>query len=815
MKILIDMQCMQSGSSKGGIGRYSYSLLKAMIANNKSHEISILLNAKLPMPNYDKLAELIPQNRIYKFYTSGDTREFFKENYIRSELAKLSREYTVALINPDILFIMSLFEGLYERTITSLGEIFPANKTVVILYDLIPLVEKEKYLTSHIVDKHYMSKIFFLIQSGLLLSISKFSKNEAMNVLKIPDKQIVNISSAIDEKFKKIQISELTKSKLYKKYGINDKFLMFTGSYDLRKNQENLIRSFALLEEKIRKNYQLLIIGTGSPSVLDRLKNITKELGFNRNEVIFLGYIDDEELLNFYNLTSLFVFPPLREGFGLPALEAMSCGVPTIGSNTTSIPEVINKADALFSPNDINCISSRIKQVLEDDNFAQELIEHGLLQAKNFSWDKSAIKTLEAIEDQYEKVKNDSFYSYKNIYDTLVHKISIIENIREIDKNELIKASNCLAENKKENKKNIGIISTWNTRCGIASYTSYLINTFLDKTIILAPYIDESELIKKDESNVLRVWSMRSDDFEKLLQQIKDEELDTIFIQFNYGFFEFTNFKKLIEKLIELDIKVNITFHSTSDDLTKKDKSLKILADSLKKCKQIFVHTTQDVQNLNKLEIRHNVILLNQGVIDITHPRKTKNINEKFQISTYGFFLKPKGLINIIKAFKILIDKGYNLSLLMLNAKYSDAASNDLIKTANELILTYKLENHVELNTNYLSDEESILQLSRTDLVVYPYTNTGESSSAAIRMAIAARTNIAVTPQSIFDEVKDFSFVFDGDGIDDLVVGLSDAIEQIKENNEAVKKMKIKRENFRKKHLYSKISKKIKKILFR
>lgn len=812
MRLLVDMQCMQSGSSKGGIGRYAYSLLEAMVHNNKNHEISILLNNELPMHNYEKLLKLIPKERIYKFYTWGDTREYFKDNYTKSELAKLCREYTISMINPDMLFIMSLFEGLYEKTVTSVGEIFPANRTVVILYDLIPLVEKEKYLTSAVVDKHYMSKIFYLIQAGLLLSISQFSKDEAMHVLKIPENQITNISSAIDKKFQKIDIEESIKSKLFEKYGIRDKFLMFTGSYDIRKNQKNLIRSFAALEHSTRARYQLVIIGTGSSSVLEKLKALVKKLGFKNEEVIFLGYVSDEELLYLYNLTSLFVFPPLQEGFGLPALEAMSCGVPTIGSNTTSIPEVINKADALFNPYDVNCITSRMTQVLEDENFAKELVVHGLAQAKNFSWDKSALVALKAIEERYDSLEDRFSINYKYTYDTLLDKISKIEDIRKTSENSLIKASNILAQNKKEHKRHIGIISTYNTRCGIASYTKYVADSFLDRAIILAPYVYKEQLTTKDESFVYRSWHINKDDFKNLLQIVKDEKLDTIFIQFNYGFYGFYDLNYLIDSLCEIGVKVNITLHSTTDDTSKKDKSLAILSTSLKRCQHIFVHTQKDIANLHALDIKEHIYLVNQGIIDIT-TSKIKNKTTQFKIATYGFFLESKGLINIIKAFKLLLDRGYNSSLLMLNAKYSDAASNHLIKNANDLIKMNKLENFIELNTDYLSDEETISRLSKTDLVVYPYADTNESSSAAVRMAIAAKTDIAITPQQIFEEVKEFAFVFESESIEDITNGLENIIQETQKQSLDINKRAIKREKFREENLYSKISKNLKELL--
>jgi len=809
MRILIDMQSMQSGSSKGGIGRYSLSLLEAMVKNNTKHEISILLNADLSLEHLGKLQRLIPNSRIYKFYKDGDTREIFDQNSFRGESSKLAKEYVVSLINPDIFFIMSLMEGLYESVITSVGELYPSKRTAVVLYDLIPLVEKEKYLSSLVVHNHYMGKLFYMIQSGILLSISQFSKDEAVSLIKTPPEQIVNISSAIDDKFKKIDIPLDKKTEILTRYGIRDKFLMFTGSFDIRKNQERLIKSFAALDKKLRKDYQLVIIGTGAPQVLEHLQSVVKSEKLHKNnEVLFLGFVNDDDLLSLYNLASLFVFPTLREGFGLPALEAMSCGIPTIGSNTTSIPEVINKKEALFSPLSIEQISQKLEEVLSNKEFSEELIEHGLKQAENFSWDLSAQKTIQALEDQFNKIGSRKLEPESIIYNKLIKKVSKIPNLDLMTDNDLKSVSNMIAKNYEENRRNIGVISTWNTRCGIASYIKYLSPSFLKNAIILAPYITKEELVVDDENFVLRCWNMFNDELEELYKNIEYLELDTVFIQFNYGFFNFHEFNRFIQKLSNKVIKIFITLHSTQDKPKQEEKKLSDISLSLKSFNNIFIHTEQDILNLNNIGVKDNIQLVNQGIIDI-YPVEEIKEQKEFTIATYGFFLENKGLIDFIKVFKKLIDKGYDLKLKMYNAKYSDAASNDLINQATLLIKEYSLEEYIQMDIIYLSDIVTIQNLSKVDLVVFPYKNTGESSSAAVRMAIAAGAKIAVTPQGIFDEVKDFSFIFKDDTIEGMTEGMEYTIEQIKKDDEIINNMKNKMIQFRKENSYSKLSHKI------
>jgi len=527
MKLLIDMQAAQGMSAKGGIGRYAYNLLEAMIKNNKSHDISILLNARLPLDIYDRLCTLLPTQDIHIFEAFVDTAQRVKENHFRSEASKLTKEFVVSMINPDLFLIMSFVEGFFDGVITSMEGIFPTQRTVTILYDLIPLVQKEIYLQEPKIKNHYMQKISNLKECELLLSISEFSKNEAIEMLQIDKNNIVNISSGVDEKFSPVKVSQKSKDRLYKKYSIKNKFLMYTSSFDVRKNQKNLILAFALLDYEIRKDYQLLFIGNGSTSAIDKLKVIINETGLNQDDVIFLGYINDEDLLNLYNLASLFVFPSLSEGFGLPALEAMNCSVPTIGSHNTSIIEVIDNKDAFFDPTDVKSIAAKIQQVLEDESFSNDLKLKGIEQAKKFSWDITAIKALYALEKRYKTLKP----KYANQYSNFIQKISDIKGIKEVSDKELICLSNYMHLNMQKHNKKIGIITTWNTRCGIASYARYLSQSFINKSLILAPKVDKADLIAPDESNILRVWKIAHDDLKQLLDYIFNAKLETIFIQ--------------------------------------------------------------------------------------------------------------------------------------------------------------------------------------------------------------------------------------------------------------------------------------------
>jgi glycosyltransferase involved in cell wall biosynthesis len=161
---------------------------------------------------------------------------------------------------------------------------------------------------------------------------------------------------------------------------------------------EGLIRAYAQLSTALRQRYQLVIAGKISEGEKRKHLGIAKQHGLGKEDIVFTGYVSDEDLVRLYNLCEVFVFPSIHEGFGLPVLEAMACGAAVIGSNTTSIPEVIGRTDALFDPYDESFISQKLYQALTDKDFRQSLKKNGLKQAKKFSWDISALRAIRAFE---------------------------------------------------------------------------------------------------------------------------------------------------------------------------------------------------------------------------------------------------------------------------------------------------------------------------------------------------------------------------------------------------------------------------------
>lgn len=230
-------------------------------------------------------------------------------------------------------------------------------------------------------------------EADAIISVSESTKEDLIDLYKINPDKIKVIYPGVGEEFKKLDLSKIYKIK--EKYNLPEKFILYFGTIEPRKNIDGIIKSFDLLKENLKSDIKLVI--AGSPGWL--YKNVfrtAKESKFKK-DIIFTGFIEKEDKPSLYNLASLFVYPSYFEGFGFPPLEAMACGVPTIVSNCTSLPEVAGEGALLVNPYNINEIFIAMKEVLTSKKLSDDLINGGLNQSKKFSWDSCARETLKII----------------------------------------------------------------------------------------------------------------------------------------------------------------------------------------------------------------------------------------------------------------------------------------------------------------------------------------------------------------------------------------------------------------------------------
>lgn len=278
------------------------------------------------------------------------------------------------------------------------------TKSVVTIHDLIPPKFIEHY------PPGVKGRLRWEIQKRRLKKIdgvitdSFYWQEEIPKLTGYPKEKIYVVSLAAGEEFKIIGDNRLL-AKIKKKYQLPNNFILYVGDVNWNKNVVGLIEAISKIKNQ-KSDIKLVLVGKAFENKdLKETKEILqliKQLNLI-NQIKILGYVPTEDLVGIYNLAMVYCQPSFSEGFGLPVLEAMSCGCPVVAAKTSSLPEICGEAAILVDPYDIDSIAGGIKKVLESKKIQEELRKRGLEWVKNFSWEKTAQKTLEIYEKIYQQ----------------------------------------------------------------------------------------------------------------------------------------------------------------------------------------------------------------------------------------------------------------------------------------------------------------------------------------------------------------------------------------------------------------------------
>jgi glycosyltransferase involved in cell wall biosynthesis len=232
-------------------------------------------------------------------------------------------------------------------------------------------------------------------KASLVITVSRASKDRIVKSLAIPQSRVLVTYEAAPRIFRKINEERSIKAALGK-YGLPPRFILGIGSADPRKNVQTLLRAYASMAPKLQESHQLAIILTHSSMGINFLQQ-AHALGLT-GRVRFLENVPDNDLVLLYNAAILFVFPSVEEGFGLPLLEAMACGVPVIASDNSSFPEIAADAAILVEAQNADAIGSAMTEVLTHESIRQNLRARGFQRAGSFSWERCALQTIRGYE---------------------------------------------------------------------------------------------------------------------------------------------------------------------------------------------------------------------------------------------------------------------------------------------------------------------------------------------------------------------------------------------------------------------------------
>lgn len=562
--------------------------------------------------------------------------------------------------------------------------------------------------------------------------------------------------------------------KLSEKFGIKRNFLLYTGGEDWRKNIEGLLKAFAKLPKHIQKCHQIVVACKLTTFFAQELISLSSSLGINQS-LILTNYVTDEELRALYSTCSLFVFPSFYEGFGLPLLEAISCGAPAIASNSSSLPEILGSVEQLFDPHSVEALTRLMNKVLSDENFRQKISEQALKQAKTFTWESVTQKMSDVFKEQqplqkatilFDRVQNNnkphiavfsplpplksgisnytedliqSLVRYFNL--DLVHDDDYIPDIS-LD-NKLLSYSQF--ENQLKTNGYEGIIY----QIGNSSYHCYMY----------------SHLMRYSGITVLHDYYLGGlinylDNYHPELGIPLEKELEHC-----YGR---EKAKDILDKLQKGLLNTHEKFPEAGIYLNRRifTRSLGVILHN----KSAYQRAVKDFSNDNR-HIVHIPLL----VPPITQPEnKLEDIRleygipvDSFVISTFGFISSTKRPLSILLAFKKYL-YNYPSAYLIFVGGTDYLGSLDIEREIKKL----ELQNRVKI-TNYVTMSDFYRYIQISDICLnLRFPSNGESSASLLKILSMGKPAIVTN----IDSFADFS--------DDIVVKIpqprqSDEIEEI------------------------------------
>ena len=387
MRIGIDATCW---ANPRGYGRFTRHMLTALLEQDTANEYIFF------MDSFTASQATFPDNAVQVVTeisesptqaASADGRRGLRDMVTLGR--RVSREPL------DIFFYPSVY---------TYYPILSSCKKIVAIHDVIA----EKY--PELIFRSRKNRLFWdlktwlaIRQSDLVLTVSRFSQQGIAEHFGLPEQRIRVVSEGSADSFSPLNNRQLLNSTLAA-YGLSDtsRYILYVGGIAPHKNLQVLVEAFSeLMRIADYDDVRLVMVGDYENDVFlidEKLKAGMNDPAF-RQRVIYTGYIPDADLNSLYNGALVFVLPSFCEGFGLPALEAMSCGTVVIGSSTTSIPEVVGNAGLFFDPHSKSELVDRLRRVLDDEPLRQDLGRRSLERAATFSWRRSAEETLQVFRE--------------------------------------------------------------------------------------------------------------------------------------------------------------------------------------------------------------------------------------------------------------------------------------------------------------------------------------------------------------------------------------------------------------------------------
>jgi glycosyltransferase involved in cell wall biosynthesis len=349
--------------SQAGIGQYIIHLVDGLAKVDSQSEYVLLQSRKddttiLERPNFRRVSLWTPSHHRLERYA------------LNVELMRLGLD---VLHSPDFI-----------------PPHRPTCKSVITVHDLAFLLYPH-FLTKE--SARYYGHIDEAVRwTDHIIAVSESTRRDTVQHLGVEENKITVVYEAANPIFRPIDRAQ-AQQQVRDQYGVNGPFILFVSTIEPRKNVPTLVQALWQLMECYKEDVHLVLAG-GKGWLFEDAFAIVEELQMD-DRVHFVGRVSSEDLLYLYNAAEMLAHPAFYEGFGLPPLEAMACGLPVIVSNVASLPEVVGDAGILIDPHDVDELTVAMWRVLNDSELNQEMKEKGLRQAGRFSWERAARETLE------------------------------------------------------------------------------------------------------------------------------------------------------------------------------------------------------------------------------------------------------------------------------------------------------------------------------------------------------------------------------------------------------------------------------------
>lgn len=341
------------------------------------------------LENIQKYEDL---NGIFMFYPNDSKTDLFDINSIPKSMLIGERRWDFWNKVYQVRWKLDFPIDFFHNTVNGIG--LPTNlncSNIITLHDVIPYVMPETVDRPHL-DYTFKNTPFIVENASHIITVSNYSKSDIQRYFGVSDDKITVTHLAADDIYQPMD-RDKARSVIFNKYGIYSRYILYLGGFSPRKNIARLIEAFQKVKENHKDPLYLLILGEHSRS-FPQLWSLTEKLKLT-DSVKFMNFVPTNDLPFFYNGAEVFVYPSLYEGFGLPPLEAMQCGTPVVTSKVSSIPEIVGDAALLSNPYNTEEIGEQILKLLSDEALWQRYSLLGQAKAKEYSWEKTAVKTLE------------------------------------------------------------------------------------------------------------------------------------------------------------------------------------------------------------------------------------------------------------------------------------------------------------------------------------------------------------------------------------------------------------------------------------